>query len=182
MPKAVAHRYTTKGRKAAQELLRVGLFHEDGDNYLIHDFLDYNPTAEQVRSVREARAQAGRKGGQSKRTSKVEANSEAIALANGKQTGTPYPVPSPEGDVETSQTALIHRVANACERSDLGEATSVVSQLLEHVDARLIDECLGWAATRDESKRPRSPRFFLAVVSDWAEQRGVVIPKLGVSA
>lgn len=186
VPKAVAHRYTTKGKKAALELIRAGLFTEDGDHYEIHDFHDYNPTPEQVRSLREARREAGRKGGQSKRSSKPEAkgeaNAQASASANGKQNGTPYPGPVPEGDEETSQTALIHRVANACERADLDEATSVVSQLLEHVDGRLIDECLGWVATRDESKRPRSPRFFLTVVSDWARQRGVVLPELGVSA
>lgn len=72
-------------------------------HHVVHDYLDYNPSAETELEKRRKRAEAGRKGGQrsrppgSKREANSEANASADASANGNQpgskTGTPYPVP-----------------------------------------------------------------------------------------
>jgi hypothetical protein len=84
-----------------KQLVEHGLWHED-DAYRIHDYLEKNPTADEVRELRKARSEAGRRGGTtSGRNRKTEANGEATAQAsawpsalkqNGKQPGsTPYP-------------------------------------------------------------------------------------------
>ena len=188
IPKAAAHRYVARGVAAAKELLESGLFADDGDFYQVHDFLDYNPTAEQVTNIREARARSGRKGGLSKRTGNPQANSQANASANAKQTeeqkseqnGTPYPypVPYPNGDLEKSQTALAQRLSAVCKKPDPIDALLVVNALAEHVDWKIIDECIGWAEQRDENQKPNSPRYFLKTVADWGRKRGVVVPDL----
>lgn len=93
------------GRKAVIErLLTVAFLERVEGGYLIHDFLDYNPTAAEVLKTREARSEAGKRGGsksaasRAKQTgSKPEAKGEAIASvgastsaeANGKQSSTP---------------------------------------------------------------------------------------------
>jgi hypothetical protein len=37
---------------ATTRLLSVGLWERDGDGYRVHDYLKYNPSAEQVRELR----------------------------------------------------------------------------------------------------------------------------------
>lgn len=90
-----------KLKKAIQELVDRGLWEalEDG-GWEVHDFLDWNPSSEQVRAKKQARSEAGRRGGQKsgKARSKKEANDEAIASANAEQTGSknePRPRPRP---------------------------------------------------------------------------------------
>jgi len=50
------------------------------DGWLIHDYLDYNPTAETIQKRRQERAQAGRRGGRN--SSKRRANLKAVGEAN----------------------------------------------------------------------------------------------------
>ena len=98
---------------AIQRLLDADLWHEDGHdcpdcvqpgprNYVVHDYLKYQPSREQVEAKREAksdaRASAGRRGGQRSaevRRSKNEANGEAKTKQNGSKTEAPTPNPTP---------------------------------------------------------------------------------------
>jgi hypothetical protein len=41
-------------RKIVAELVRVGMWEDGGTEYIIHDYLDYNPSREQVEADREA--------------------------------------------------------------------------------------------------------------------------------
>lgn len=70
-------------RREADELVAKGGWERDGDGYAIHDFLEFNPTAEELEAVRRARAEAGRRGGRARRRSAPaeanEANPQAIA-------------------------------------------------------------------------------------------------------
>ena len=92
----------TTGEASASKLLDVGLWEDQDGGYMIHDYLDYNPSAEKVHETRRARAEAGRRGGALSRPStseakwkqngsKMEANEEAARKPN----GTPSPSPSP---------------------------------------------------------------------------------------
>lgn len=47
----------------ADRLVAVGLWEEIEDGYVVHDYLEYNPTAEEVLATREARAEAGHRAG-----------------------------------------------------------------------------------------------------------------------
>lgn len=99
--KALAMVASDAGVKVSQArvLERLGLWQEDLGGWWVHDYLEYNPTAESVKRLRKARAEAGRRGGLS-----TQANSQAIASANGQATPCerlqPRPVPSRPQPVE----------------------------------------------------------------------------------
>lgn len=77
----------------ARALLDVGLWEETENGYLIHDYLEYNPSREQALATKEARKQAGRAGGVAK-ASKIPSKT----LAKEKQNPAPSPSPSPNQD------------------------------------------------------------------------------------
>lgn len=81
-----------------------GLVEEIEGGWQIHDYLDWNPTAEQALAKRAARAEAGRKGGEAKAARRQnggtelpasQANDLASASQVAKQKPTPSPSPSP---------------------------------------------------------------------------------------
>lgn len=68
--------------RVAAELVRVGRWHDDGDTYRIHDFLEYNLSREQKAARSAARAAAGANGGKRSgetRRSKVRAEVKQVA-------------------------------------------------------------------------------------------------------
>lgn len=190
IPKVVAHRYVARrGHHIGLELVKAGLFHETGDRYVVHDFHDRNPSASEVIERREARARAGRKGGQSKRLS----NSEANTQANSKQNRTPVPYPEPEpssqGDdqhpspqVSTSPSVdvVAARLATTCGRISANDAFAFVAAAAEHVDLGLIDELVGYVGALTIDKRPRTIAYLTKTLRSWASQRGIDVPELEV--
>jgi len=50
-------------KKALAELTDRGLWEETASGWLIHDFLDWNPSSAEVSAKRASRAEAGRRGG-----------------------------------------------------------------------------------------------------------------------
>lgn len=101
IPKRVARMYGSTREIA--KLLEVRLWADMGDHYLMPDFLEYNPSAEELAERRAKRSESGRQGGiksgQSRR-SKAEANGEANASVSGSKRGSKNeprtrPVPDP---------------------------------------------------------------------------------------
>jgi hypothetical protein len=90
-------------KKAAGFLVTAGLWHKAEGGYQIHDYLDYNFSAEEANERREAkstsRADAGRIGGQRSgeaRRSKAEAKLKQSASPETKQNEAPsHPIPIP---------------------------------------------------------------------------------------
>lgn len=85
----------------AEMLVGVGLWEVVEGGFAIHDYHEYQPTKEKVLETREARAEAGRRGGKQKASNLLDKN-----LANAKQNSAPYPSrthpvpindPDPEG-------------------------------------------------------------------------------------
>lgn len=90
-------------KRLAAKLVEVGRWHQAGhdcpdcpqtsDGWVIHGFLDYNPTAEEAAERAAQRAEAGRKGGQqskpsgSKRSSGSRSKTEAAASGSASQNG-----------------------------------------------------------------------------------------------
>jgi hypothetical protein len=108
LPRAPARK---KLADAIAELEAMGLWERVQNGWIIHDFLDWNPTSEDVRAKREARRASGRLGG--KRSADVRAKREQAGKQPGKQTleqtasklgskteanSNPVPVPVPERD------------------------------------------------------------------------------------
>jgi hypothetical protein len=87
--------------KLVARLVELVLWDGDGEDYQIHDYLDWNPSHEQIQSKRSARAEAGSKGGSKSgetRRSKAEAN--ASRLLHPKTNPDPTrPVPSDPEDL-----------------------------------------------------------------------------------
>jgi hypothetical protein len=97
IPKRMVPRLTdgSKSEASASALVRVGLWHEgehgcpkcpvaEPETYVVHDYLDHQRSAEEVRDLRAKRSAAGQKGGkrsgESRRAAaELEANSEALA-------------------------------------------------------------------------------------------------------
>ena len=72
--------------RLVEKLVAVGMWDVHPDGWAIHDYLDYQPSKEELAARRQVRAEAGRLGGIRSgevRRSKAEATDEA----NGKQTG-----------------------------------------------------------------------------------------------
>lgn len=65
-------------------LLRVGLFERHNDHYAVHDYLEHQRSAEQVKQLKEARREAGKRGGNAK--AKGLASARGVASGLLKQT------------------------------------------------------------------------------------------------
>lgn len=121
---------------AAERLVNAGLWHLGPDGWSVHDFDDYQPSPEKVEQIRQARAEAGRKGGKASAEgrrggngrSKPEANAEANAEANqqhdpskpAKQNPTPSrPVPR---DTFTSSSRPVEAALSTGEDDDEPDA------------------------------------------------------------
>jgi len=73
--------------KHAATLVKVGLWEKAPDGYRIHDYLDYQPTREEVERRREERRLAGSRGG--RRSSDNRAKQQAVGQATATQVATP---------------------------------------------------------------------------------------------
>jgi len=59
------------------DLLAAGVWEEDPGGYRLHDFLDYQPSAAEVRALRTKRVDAGRAGGQARAQASAKARAQA---------------------------------------------------------------------------------------------------------
>lgn len=83
---------------AIKELVRRGLWKRASGGYQFHDWADFQPSADSVRSLRAKRAEAGRLGGQAKAAKQNASNGLASASPVGKQNAAPTrPVPKGRG-------------------------------------------------------------------------------------
>jgi hypothetical protein len=90
---------------AVGELLRRGLWERASGGYRFHDWEDYQPSAESVRSLRAKRAESGRLGGKAKAAKQNGGKSLANATGDAKQTATPTrPDPTPKNKPSSSTT------------------------------------------------------------------------------
>jgi hypothetical protein len=117
VPKAILSRLSDrkKPEQLAARLVEVGLWHDRGDHYELNDYLDYNPSREQVLADRERRAAAGRKGaknrwhtnGKSHGTSHGESHGTAHGVAIG-HSDAPGPAPKePKGSSRKAERDAI---------------------------------------------------------------------------
>ena len=139
-----------------------GLVEPRGEDFQIHDYLDWNPTAEQVNAKRAARAEAGRQGGlrsaeaRRQRTGQQprgspEANAEANAEAKPEQPGVP------EWFTEATKTV---------EMASGGKVDDIPGRWLEYSAARArkgwamnAQDAAGWLTSVLRAERSRaSPR------------------------
>ena len=81
VPEQIARMYGTKAE--IDRLTRCRMWYPEDGGYVLRDWLEYNPSNEQIEATRAKRSRAGRKGGiKSGETRRGEANGEANAEAN----------------------------------------------------------------------------------------------------
>lgn len=97
-------------QKQADELVAAGLWEDEGDQWRIHDFHDYNPTEKEMDALKASRSKAGRAGGlksgearRSKREAKSkQTRSKTSSKTVSKNEAVPVPVPYISTDVDIS--------------------------------------------------------------------------------
>jgi general stress protein YciG len=101
-----------KPKQLASTLLHVGLWEEADGGYRIHDYLEYNPSRDEVLATREKRADAGRIGGKRSGTARNEAkakqNASNVPSKPSNKTeakSNPVPVPVPQDESNDSSDA-----------------------------------------------------------------------------
>jgi hypothetical protein len=116
---------TVARQKVWDRLVATGLCESLGDDgWQIHDFLDWNPTVEEVDGRRATRSEAGRQGGL-KKAANVAARKQAASkppsktLASAQQNSAPIPIPIPIPIPERSEIPEPVVVANEPERPRL---------------------------------------------------------------
>ena len=95
LPEAICAEFCQGNLQIIDRLFDAGLLDKIESGYSLHDYLHYNPRASKVRKIRKIRALQGSAGG-----SKTQANHQAKAQANLKQTTNPVPVPVPQRVVD----------------------------------------------------------------------------------
>lgn len=133
--------------KLATQLVEVGLWEETEGGYLIHDYLDYNPTKEEVLADRadkhEQKAKAGRMGGvasgvarRKHKRSTDEAEPKQAGQQNASKTK-PRPVPSrPHTEVTTERVLSVVPTGGASHDDDEPFSTTLGLIADARMDAR----------------------------------------------
>lgn len=141
------------------ELVDAGLWHHEGDGYEVHDFLEWNPSADEAKAKRKARQEAGRKGGlASGRTrskppgeANAPANAEANAQADRRTPSRPVPSrPSSSSKPPPTSSAVTAPALDEEEETKLerayGACLVIADRVLVHraPDAPTILNPTGW--------------------------------------
>jgi len=86
-------------QQCAEQLAAAGLWEQNGDGWVIHDYLDYQASADKVRQEREAKRQRQERW---KANRAITADASPDASGDGPPIPIPsHPIPSPEGSVVT---------------------------------------------------------------------------------
>jgi hypothetical protein len=89
-------------KQNASKLVSEKLWDDTGDQWHVPDYLDYNPSREEVLHKKAVRAEAGRLGGLAKASKKL-ANAKQNAKQNDSKIVPPSPSPDDEEDSERQQ-------------------------------------------------------------------------------
>jgi hypothetical protein len=189
---------------AHKPLVACELWHEVAGGYSIHDYLDYQPSASQERQRREAEADppgqpAGQQGGQPAGQQAglppgvpppVPANATGhpdtrlLNLSSPTRTGRGEPLRDGKSENPKNQhpktQMLIGRFLSICDQRPgaqnrlRAEAEIWIPHLLRHVDADVVDECIGRCAAA--AHPPASAKYLAQAVRTHVRPASIIIP------
>lgn len=81
-------------------LVEVGMWHEVEGGFVIHDYLDYNPSKAEALALSESRRAAGKAGADARWNGKRDGKSHGKSHGKTMANGCPVPEPVPEPDTE----------------------------------------------------------------------------------
>ena len=168
VPRKVVRMYG--GEKHAKSLESAGLFKAASGGWMIHDYLDWNPSKEQVLEIRAARQAAGQAGGRASGQARAQASASASPQAKSNPVPVPGPQPVPEllsnvigegGDqwVEPSEVYL--------ELTGRGKLSSKERDWLDDLHVRFSRDQLASALRRVPNPRESN---YLRRVDDYLER------------
>lgn len=212
--------WTGTSTKAARHLVDQGRWHKTGDGYDVHNYLEYQQSAEAAEKAREASRERQRRFKNRRRTpdsngvtgppgngvtgtvTGTVTNAQSNTVNNGDnpqptsktslcsedqlsrdqvaETRNRHPSNPPEPAPIDPLARKLHELLTA--NGGRGQAASAaacahtIAHLRLHVDSRVIDERIGYAATLDQP--PRTARYLAAMVQHWMAERGEQIPDL----
>jgi hypothetical protein len=106
----------------------------------------------------------------------------AASAADGTDGAEPDPVEAedvatPQDETPDYLVDLVLAICSSHPDRIRPDAVIVVAHLRRHLDARRIEECLGWCA-KNLKTRVGNPRFLVRTMEQWAARDGIVIPPL----
>lgn len=118
IPKGVIPRLTgiKRVRKACLKLIEVGLWHEEKDHYLQHDYCDMQRTASDVATIRSANKQRQRKSRLSRRDIAVTHSDVTVAESESEESTDVLPTSEPVGSDPGGWKAKIKKLPSECEQ------------------------------------------------------------------
>jgi hypothetical protein len=165
----LAAKAEVKAVPTARRLVEVRLWEVHPDGWLIHDYLDYNPSADKVKEIRDKRAEAGRRGGQkSKRPgSKPEANCLANDDANPEAESEQNLTPSSSSSSSSSPSGFHPQTTESGSEPPAERGEGRKGQVNGSRPARAPSRSDAWADERNRSQAGDS------MVSDWGKVRAL---------
>lgn len=161
IPASIAKRMATA--TGIRQLVEAGLWEREGGDYIVHDYLQYNPSRAELEArdekraeLSEARAEAGRRGGQASAEARRQAKAQANNEATGQQAGNiPIPVPLQE-DPEPPNPP--ERERKPWERVPVLDTAEGPGRVLFEAHQRLTSQALlGSGAQRDLERLSTQP-------------------------
>jgi len=136
-----------------EQLLDTGLWERCNGGYQIHDYLEYNPTREEAIATRDARAEAGRRGGKAsaeRREANAQANSQQMLKQN--PTPSPSPSPSPDPNPNPEETAV---AGQRKRRQSVPPAVAVMREEMQRYPLRATYQEIADAVGEDQAALDR---------------------------
>jgi hypothetical protein len=144
----------SRPRACADQLVRAGLWEAADDGWHIHDYLEYQPSAEKVKHERELKRQRQerwRAGVDASQLKLVDASGDASSRAR------PHPIPSPDGSVVDQPNG------SSAQGQDLILIESVKKAMDERGYNRITDDQAAHIATKIlGSESVRNPAAYIA--------------------
>jgi len=172
-----------------RELVDAKLWERDGRGYSIHDWSDYNPSAEAVLAKRAAKVEAGRAGGQASAAARAQAKGQAKSNPRN-----PYPVtrnPYPEPPPAAASDPVLSLLSKAYENG-LGNLSVGVEDELRDWSERIPangrgEKCIEYAFREAAAQNHRSWSYVAAILTrleaeGWPAEPEVVAPPGKVEA
>ena len=166
-------------------LIRVDLWEEVPGGYRVHDYLDYQPSKQDILALKEKRAAAGRIGGLH-----TQANAKASALATPQANGqakskpSPRPNPAPSQPIEgqTDHQIIARKGISAEVRDSMQRLADTLPDMDKGTIGRLVNYAKRGAAAADfedaraaikECPAERPSAYACTVIHNRLKERGL---------
>lgn len=196
--RVVAAVVDVKATAAAKELVDCGLWHKQADGYDVHDYLQHQTSAAEIREKRQETADRVKRWREGRRNAPRNSVTPSVTNAEGNDVGngdgndvrtpsirkqkTEVLLKSPShlrglgsetapGGAEDGKTDAVKDRARTLWPKRLWQPLDdVLAECRRAVDDVLIDEAVG--ALSELKERPAHPNYLLTTVKQWAIQRG----------